>query len=266
MKVTIAAISGIMTLSLALQSQRVEQVTVPLSNPTKPGVLIVHHHKGSINVTGYGGTAVVVRASLRYGSEAVERTVDLGAVEKDNHVLLNSGPGHRTIDLDIMVPTHFSLQLKNDDNGTIRVHHLSGEVDASNLNGDIHLVDVAGSAVLDTVDGDISAQFTRLTPGTPMAFTSLEGGLDITLPDDVKVLATMKADRGHIWNEFAPTSESEVPTVGDGTQSAWTHAWINGGGPEIRLRSFNGHVYLRRTEDQQNTSAAVTIAEERSST
>jgi len=251
MKATMVIISGMIALSLASQSEHTKRITVPLSRPGEPGVLILQHHKGSINVTGYEGTSLVVTASLRFPSDATP-TVDLGVAEKDNHVVLSAGPRHRTIDLEIMVPRQFSVQLKKDDSGTICVTHLSGEIEVSNLNGDIRLLDVAGSALLDTVDGDITAQFRGITPGAPMAFTSLEGNLDIALPNDVRASIRMRADRGQIHNEFAASPGSETSSEDDSPQAPWTCAQINGGGPEMRLRSFHGHVRLRPSENTSN--------------
>jgi hypothetical protein len=157
------------------------------------------------------------------------------------------------------------VQLKKDDSGTIRVEHLAGEIEVSNLNGDIHLRDIVGSALLDTVDGDITAQFRSVTPGTPMAFTSLEGNLEVALPGDVRVSAKMRADRGRIRNEFAGP-EAEAPSETDANPAPWTYTRINGGGPEIRLRSFHGHIHIRPTENGSEPVAVVTIPDERSST
>lgn len=261
MKAAIAIVSGIMILSLVAQSERAEQITVPLSNPDEPGVLIVHHHKGSVNVVGYEGTSVVVRASQRYGSDVGVPAIDLGAVENDNHVAVSVSPRHRTIDLDIMVPTRFSLQLKNDDSGTIRVQRVSGEMEVSNLNGAIHLVDVAGSALLDAVDGNITAQFSSVTARAPMAFTSLEGNVDVTFPGDVRALAKIRADHGPIINEFAPMPDGETLSETEARRASWIYANINGGGPEFRLWSFYGRIHIRRAENDRNGPAPVTISD-----
>ncbi|UCD50703.1 MAG: hypothetical protein JSW27_24675 [Phycisphaerales bacterium] len=261
MKAAITIISGIMTLSLVAQDDRAEQLTIPLSRPDEPGIFIVHHHKGSINVVGYEGTSVVVRASQRYGSDAARPVIDLGAAERDNHVVLSVSPRHRTIDLDIMVPTRFSLQLKNDDSGTIRVERVSGEMEVSNLNGDIHLAEVVGSALLDTVDGNITAQFRRVTPRAPMAFTSLEGNVDVTFPGDVRALARIRADHGPVTNEFATMRETATASEAEAQRASWTYANLNGGGPEFRLWSFFGRIHIRRAENGPNGPATVTIPE-----
>ena len=182
MKVITHLISFIIAFSLASEGNHTEQITVPLSNPDGPGILIVNHHKGSVNVTGYAGDLVVVRASMRYRTD--ESTSDdiniyLGAVENNNRIVVNVAPRYRTIDLDILVPEEFSVRLRNDDSGVISIEHLSGEIEVSNLNGDILLTDISGSAVLDTVDGNIKAQFKDIPPGVPMAFSTIEGNIEV---------------------------------------------------------------------------------------
>jgi hypothetical protein len=237
MKTATYIISVLLTLSFASQGDHDKEITISLSNPNEPGHLSINHHKGSIRVSGYPGTLVIIRASMRF--ETVEETIRLGAVESNNHVVINATPRYRTIDLDIKVPYRFSLRLKNDDSGNITVENLTGELEISNINGDISLSDISGSAVLDTVDGDITVQFKDVTPGLPMAFSSVEGNIDITFPRDVNTLINARADDGTIVSDLL---KSKNP----GQSSYIT---INDGGAEVLLRSFLGNIYIRQ---QQN--------------
>ena len=66
MKVITHLISIIIAFSLTSENNHIKQITVPLSSPDGPGILIVNHHKGSINVTGYAGDSVIVRASMPF--------------------------------------------------------------------------------------------------------------------------------------------------------------------------------------------------------
>ena len=93
MKVIAQIITFILAFSLASESNHTEQISVPLSNPDKPGVLIVNHHKGSVNVTGYNGDMVIVRASMPYGTDdTASESCDiyLNAIENNNHVVINA--------------------------------------------------------------------------------------------------------------------------------------------------------------------------------
>jgi hypothetical protein len=247
MKITTYIISTLFALSLASQGDQVEQLTISLSTPREPGHLTVNHHKGSIHVSGYHGTSVIVMASMRYGSDT--EPINLGAVESNNHVVINATPRHRTMDLYIKVPHRFSLRLKNDDSGNIKVEGLTGALEISNINGDISIKDICGSAILDTVDGDITAHFKRMARGVPMAFSSVDGNIDITFPKRTNALTKARADSGSIQNDFTNKQTIKSKTNG-GHPGPWSYDTLNDGGPEILIRSFLGNIHIRRQPDK----------------
>lgn len=242
MKVATYLFSVLLTFSVGSQNNPTEYMTILLSNPGEPGHMTIDHHKGSIRVSGYPGEAIIVRASMRF--ETVGESIRLGIVESNNHVVINATPRHRTIDLDIKVPYHFSLRLKNDDNGDITVEGLSGEMEISNTNGDISLKDISGSSMLDTVDGDITVQFKEITPGLPMAFSSVEGDIDVTFPVDINTRIKARADSGRILNDFVKKTKKQT------AQSTWNYSKLNDGGAEIVLRSFLGNIHIRRPKSK----------------
>lgn len=244
MKIATYIISALFAFSFASQSDHVEQITISLSNPREPGHLTINHHKGSIHVAGYHGTSVIVRASMRYGTDT--EPINLGAIESNNHVVINATPRYRTIDLYIKVPHRFSLCLKNDDSGHITAEGLSGEVEISNINGDISLKDLSGSAVLDTVDGDITVQFVDVAPGVPMAFSSVEGNIDIAFPRKANTLIKARADSGRITNDFDKSAQTTALPANKVDSRRWRYDKLNDGGPEILLRSFLGNIHIRR--------------------
>ncbi|UCD57118.1 MAG: DUF4097 family beta strand repeat protein [Candidatus Hydrogenedentota bacterium] len=247
MKIATYIISAFLTFALASQIDYTEQITISLSNPREPGHLTINHHKGSIRLEGYHGTSVIVRASMRYRTDL--EPINLGAVESNNHVVINTTPRYRTIDLDIKVPHRFSLRLKNDDSGHITAHNLSGEMEISNVNGNITLDNLSGSAVLDTVDGNITVQFKDIAPGAPMAFSSVEGNIDIAFPKNVNTLIKVRADSGRITNDFDKSAQATALLTREVNSRRWHYDKLNDGGPEILLRSFLGNIYIRRQRD-----------------
>jgi hypothetical protein len=64
----------------------------------------------------------------------------------------------------------------------------------------------------------------------------------------------MRSDNGDIFTDFDVQLQQAPPTRsttrrGDGTKIEVNRALygtVNGGGPEIELRSFNGTIYLRK--------------------
>ena len=246
-------LSVMLAFSFASQGNNIEQVTIPLSSPDESGVLVINHHKGSIDVTGYDGDMVIVMASMPYGTDESITNVDnicLGAVENNNNVVINAAPTYRTIDLKIMVPYKFSVRIKKDDSGVITITGLSGEMEVSNLNDDIILTDISGSAVLDTIDGGITAQLTDVRPGVPMAFSTIEGNVDVVLPGNLNATIKAKADYGTVWNDFlsgaAAEQQQSTETPDSGVDyEHWDYMKINSGGTEIRVRSFMGNINVK---------------------
>lgn len=257
----------IVTLIASFLVSAQEQIIVPLSDPTEPGVLIIDHIKGSIHVTGYDGEVVIVAASSRINKakdnnvtnngglkRIVSNTIQLTAQEKDNEVVVKTNSHRRTIDLSIRIPVNFSLKLKTYYNGEIKIENVNGNLEITNINGDVTLENISGSAVVNTIDGHIFANFLAITPEVPMAFTSIEGKIDMAFPANINANLKMKSDNGEIFSDFeiefdkrkSQTEKSDETGVYKVFLEEWTNGKINSGGPEILLKTLEGNIYIRK--------------------
>ncbi|TLM90155.1 DUF4097 domain-containing protein [Hymenobacter jeollabukensis] len=244
-----------------------EQLTVALSAPGKPGVLHVKLIGGSISVTGYNGKDVLVEAEgaarrpPRGPAPEGLRRVDTGSnlditvEEKENHVYVKTPPGNRTVNLTIKVPQRFSLRVATVQDGDITVSNVDGELEINNVNGGIALTQVAGSAVANTVNGPITASFRDVTAGAPMAFSTVNGKVDLTLPAKTKASLKLKSDFGEVYSDFElVTEQKQVKTSRNANGlyrlnvDEWTYGKLNGGGAEILLKSLQGNIYIRRAK------------------
>lgn len=256
--------------ALAQQAGK-EQLTVALSNPGKPGTLHLKLVGGSIRVEGSSGKDVVIDVSMRGGSRGDDRPdnapagmrrlsqvngLDVTATEKDNHVYVKTQSHQTPVDFTIRVPRQFSLQIGTVNSGSISVQNVAGELEISNVNGSIKLEDVGGSAVANTVNGDITADFREVNSGAPMAFSNINGKIDLTLPAKTKAALKLKSDRGEIYTDFDMAVDSNTPkttrSAQNGTyrvsQDSWTSGKINGGGAEFMLKTLNGNIYVRKAK------------------
>ena len=111
-------------------------------------------------------------------------------------------------------------------------------------------------AIAHALNGRLLATFTHVNQ-KPMAFSSLNGDIDVTFPADLKANLSLKSDRGEIFTDFdvqmqaAPVQQ----TVEDGRAHGGkylvkidkaVHGTINGGGPELQFTNFNGSIYIRK--------------------
>ena len=94
---------------------------------------------------------------------------------------LPCGPIFDNVNFDIEVPLKTNVKLSTV-SGDISVTNVEGVLEANSMNGDLSLASVAGSVVAHTVNGDVEAVLTRADAAAPMAFTTLNGEVDVTLP------------------------------------------------------------------------------------
>ncbi|QIL77075.1 DUF4097 family beta strand repeat-containing protein [Hymenobacter sp. HDW8] len=248
-----------------------EQLVVALTSPGKPGSLNVKLVGGSINVVGYNGKDVVIEASARgerrgrsapagdaSGMRRIDRnpSFDLTAEERDNKVYIKTNSWQQPIDLVIKVPQQFSLKIGTVQDGDIVVENVSGELEVSNVNGSVQLKQVSGSAVANTVNGSVVATFKNVTSGAPMAFSTVNGKVDVTFPANAKAAFKMKSDMGEIYSDFDLATEKSAPKVNKTAQGGtyrvstddWSYGKINGGGAEVMMKSLNGNLYIRKAK------------------
>jgi DUF4097 and DUF4098 domain-containing protein YvlB len=244
-----------------------DKISVNLSDPSRPAFVKVGLVNGSIIVKGYDGKQVIVEARNRNqerdretSSGGLKRlnisTTGLSVEEENNEVRISTESYNRAIDVTITVPAHASLKLRAVNDGEIVVTGVDGELDVDNVNGPVTLNNVSGSAVAHALNGKLIATFVHVNQ-KPMAFSSLNGDIDVTLPADVKANVSLKSDRGDVFSDFDVQLQAAQPqqVVEDGRKDGGkyrvrvdktVHGTINGGGPEYQFTNFNGGIYIRK--------------------
>src|SRR5215467_9638344 len=243
----------------------VDRVSVTLSDPARPALVKASLVSGGITVKAYDGKEVIVEARARNHESGrsdsnmkriIVSSTGLAVEEENNEVRINTDSYMRATDLSISVPVHTSLKLSAVNDGNIVVTGVEGELDVNDVNGSVTLNNVSGSAVAHALNGRLLATFTRVNQ-KPMAFSSLNGNIDVTFPADLKANLSLKSDRGEILTDFdvqmqaAPVQQ----TVEDDRKQGGKYrvridkavrGTVNGGGPEYQFTNFNGRIYIRK--------------------
>ncbi len=256
------------------QAPGTDHITVPLTDPSRPGTVKVSLLAGSISVQGYAGKEVVIDAKAREGEEGpghdrstqaasagMKRIPNLSTgltvEEEANVVSINTGPTFRPVDITLQVPSRTNLTLKTVNEGDIKVEHVQGEIEVNDINGSVTLTQVSGSVVAHALNGEVKASLVSVEPTKPMSFSSLNGDLDVSFPADLKATTSMRTDNGEIFSDFdiklETTAAQPVTEEARGKGGRFRvkidrtiKGSINGGGPEIQLKTFNGNIYIRK--------------------
>ncbi len=243
----------------------VDRIPVTLSDPSRPALVKAELIAGGITVKAYDGKEVIVEARARNhetgGFEGGPKRIAMSStglsVEEDhNEVHIGTESHMRAIDLSIQVPVHTSLYLRAVNDGDITVTGVDGEIDVDDVNGSVTLNNISGSAVAHALNGRLLVTFNRIS-AKPMAFSSLNGDVDVTFPADLKANVSLRSDRGDVFSDFdvQMKASSAQPQVEDSRQQGGryrvkidktVHGSINGGGPEMQFTNFNGQIYIRK--------------------
>lgn len=154
----------------------------------------------------------------------------------------------RSAEITVLVPTHCNLELVMLRGGDIDVSEVTGEISITNLNGSVVMSEVAGAALVNASNGEIEASFRAVRDDMDLQFTTLNGSVEICLPETFTAHLALFTEGDPILTDFdvqpatmaaadVPSSERrgrEAVTGRIGTSDRWlTASTLNG---EIRLR------------------------------
>jgi hypothetical protein len=289
MKLSIAALASLLFFGggvalPATAAAAVDRLVVPLSDASKPATIEASLVMGSLHVVaGKAGEVVIHAASAddddhgrhegsepaiagsahdkdrhpksRAGMKRIPNTsFELSAEEDRNKVAIGAASWAQAIELRIEVPAGSSLKLSTVNDGVIDVDGISGELELHNTNGSIRVKDAKGPVNANTVNGDIEVEFVQALGQEPMAFSTLNGDVDLTMPAGSKFDVRLRSDNGEIYSDFdvvlSPKAAKVEEDRGKGKYrvsiAKELTGKVGGGGAEIFLKTFNGDIVLRR--------------------
>lgn len=253
-------------LGISMQAQEGKQFTIDLSTPGKKGVLKMQNQKGPVAIKGTNRKDILIKYSSVEDENIKMEKQDNGltkisggspgfeVIERDNKVSIESGfLSQKGLKFDIEVPTEFDLEIQAFMGGDVKVENIKGEVVIENFNGGIEASNISGSLIANSFNGSIKASFNQISTDTPMAFTNHNGDVDLSFPASLKATFKVKTEMGDLYTGFEMDVKQEEMKK-ENKEGKWQHAflggWINaqvnGGGPEIKIKSHNGDVYIRK--------------------
>jgi DUF4097 and DUF4098 domain-containing protein YvlB len=237
----------VMTGSITVKGMNRKDVTVE----TRPSARVADGRSGR----GRGSKVLRPQDDAPAGLRRLTQPGGFSLEEENNELTISSSFG-RSVDFEIQVPTRANLKLSAVNAGDVVVDGVDGEVEVNNVNGPITLTNIAGAIVAHSVNGPIKATLTRVTPNKAMAFTSMNGAVDVTLPSSIKANLKLQSDQGDVFTDFDVQMRSASPTTVEDQRKGGgryridvnkaIYGTVNGGGQEFELRTFNGNVYVRK--------------------
>lgn len=124
--------------------------------------------------------------------------------------------------------------------GSIRIGRVKGEVKAHTSGGSISVKEVMGTINASTSGGSVFAYISKQPNGDCSLKTS-GGKISVSLTEDIRVNVDAKTSGGRVRTDFPVTIQGEL-------SNRKLQAKINGGGPELYLRTSGGSIRINKID------------------
>ena len=215
--------------------------TVPL--PAN-GRISLSNINGGVEIAGWDRNEVQIDAvktasdqqrldEARIEVETSSNSVEIRTHYPDHHIQDNAASVHYTLH----VPQNARLDRIDLVNGSLNVQKVTGEIDANLVNGKLRASDLAGEADLATVNGTIDADYTSLNNVRDIKLKSVNGTINLTLPQSPNAQVSASVVNGSITTDFPLTVKGHL--VGKSLNGT-----LGSGGLQIELNNVNGGIHI----------------------
>ncbi|MBV8820171.1 MAG: hypothetical protein JO022_17555 [Acidobacteriaceae bacterium] len=273
--IALFAIAGATALAADMDDRTTESRVFPNAH-----LVILDNVNGSIEVTGSGGSEVRmelakhIRAESQERLEAARREVKLDVQQSGDTLKLYvdgpfrcnnccdhscNGSRHQGYDVNydfkLTVPASTRLDLYTVNGGHIDVHGVTGDFDVRNVNGRIDMTDVGGSGKAHTVNGPVKATFVR-NPAGDTSFETINGSVDVSFRPGLSANVRLQTMHGGMFTDYEvstlpPQQDADSERHGSKLvirRGGATGVKIGNGGPEVRLKTINGDLFVRESK------------------
>jgi hypothetical protein len=147
-----------------------------------------------------------------------------------------SGNVNSQVKYEISVPRAMNIEADTV-NGSIKISGVAGEIELDTTNGKIDVVDCSGSVDASTTNGGINVELRSVTAGREMKFETTNGRIALAVPSNLGAEINAATTNGSV--------RSDLPLVTQRFSRTSLRGTLNGGGPEIKLRTTNGGIDIR---------------------
>ena len=120
--------------------------------------------------------------------------------------------------------------------GSINIGHVKGDVDARTSGGSIDVDEVLGLINASTSGGSVTAHITG-QPSDDCRLTTSGGSVNVYMNEKVNITLDAKTSAGYVETDFPVTVRGKL-------KKSMLRGEINGGGPELYLRTSGGNIHL----------------------
>jgi len=228
------------------------------------GSVSIRNVSGNIDIRGPDGDPVLGRATKEGEDRDAVEGEDLSS---GDHVELRAKSPrdcHRcnaSLNFEVRVPRGSSVRLDpistasgdiqitnlrgdvrvNTASGSVTVENVSGDINASTASGEMRVRNVSGTVSASSASGDVEVDIAQLEGSEPMKFSSASGNVSVRLPSSIDADVVMSTASGRIRTDFP--IEVRESRHGSGSRA---EGRLGSGARNLRISTASGDVSLTK--------------------
>lgn len=218
----------------------------------------------SVTVEGYSGNEIVFSSGTKAsemdprakglrvinGSGFTDNTgLGISVIEKGTTLEVNQVASNLSVK--ILVPKSVILSLvchRMPNAGNVIFKNMENEIEISTDYNGVKLENVTGPVSVRALYGSVDARFREPVKG-PVSIASIYSTVDVAIPADTKANVKLSSSHGEIMASSDFKIELEKKPGDDMiSYGGIVNGKLNGGGPDFKLISEYGKIYLRKTK------------------
>lgn len=213
------------------------------------GSISVDNVNGDITIDTWGGREVKLDYTIYGDSEKDRDRIRVNISHQSNHLRVETihsksrgwwgNDNHGSVEYRLMVPVDAELRGIDTVNGDISIRGVEGEVNAETVNGSVDIEGLRADAKLSTVNGSIEARFDRFEADQRVNIDSVNGRIEVFLPENADVDVKAETVNGSLRNDFGLTVDKGF--VGKDLRGS-----IGAGSARLTLDTVNGGISIKR--------------------
>jgi hypothetical protein len=209
------------------------------------GLIIIENVVGDIVVKGYKGDEIEAQASKKGADRDLIEILDTSI---GNRIEIRIRPTQfqrmdATVDFEIRVPNsiEYNFARLSSFGGNVEVSNVIGQLRAESVRGNVELSDVKGLVSASSFSGNVRMDIGKSQGRNNMRFSSVSGNIYISAPSDLDALVDMSSSSGVLKTDFP--LEIQESRYGPGRSA---RGRLGTGKQILRVRSVTGRVSLNQ--------------------
>jgi hypothetical protein len=240
----------------------IKEFKVRFNNPRDRKV-VVAMFGSKVTIEGYNGDEVVVQGAggkarpgraegLRAVYNSAEDNSGIGlSVAQEGNTIRVTRASREGGSYTIRVPRNVHLvydEINWHGGGDVNISNIDGEVEVSTKVSSMNLTNVAGPVVASSTSGNITVRFANVRQEKPSSISNISGFVDVAMPANAKANLKLKSITGEIYTDFdlgLKKGKDDLQRVGGGHNIEGS---TNGGGVEINLKTISSDIFVRKNK------------------